>query len=688
MRENKILDEKKSMFSVLEVVCTVGCICMFIAKKHSTVDFFIPVLFSVVCLCSVLHAGMFSRLLSGHLFQIIGRFSFSLFLTQAFVIFLFCAYFPQLATNRIYGTLLYIVVQAGVTWIFYELIEKKRYVRMIQKIRTEKYSILFIFCILVAIVYLKQGTNIWAETVAEYQQYAEGNALTKSFGGYITLFPILIGYFYHYLISWSSVSWYTFCTFASFIYTLLCMTILYLILRRKEISKTYISLIFLTVCIMLVHPSVSTIINITHLGYIPIIVYFILSVFDRTITEGVQAVPTITVIPLLIAVLSKPSFFFLTFLVVIFFTKSYKRLPMLLVLIFTCGMSCYQILLYAGTGSAGFKLGGLWGIIKFILTFIEAVGSGLLFPVIYYLDGTVSDSIIFLSIFFGIFLVSSLLYFWWKNRFSYSALVGMVLLFSVLAATVMPYVVLDYTQPLYDLAHRCAGLCFSKYKLQYQMTSSTILVTVFLMVINRYCLREKETTVIVQGVSIVTAIALLNGLFSGIYSAHWQTVRKVENSKMEYLNEQPFIYAPYPDWDFSWSDSIGGWIKGNAYKGYLKKPAEAGGEFREKNEQMLPEINEKNAKIYLMLSDPKVTKKNPTDYMAYFYQPDTTCIYVINDNSILFSESTDNAIRYAVVDYSKDFAELLYSERYSIQKLNQGDGEAIQAGHLNYIIVW
>lgn len=214
------------------------------------------------------------------------------------------------------------------------------------------------------------------------------------------------------------------------------------------------------------------------------------------------------------------------------------------------------------------------------------------------------------------------------------------------------------------------------------------MIAIFVQIIRVHIIQKQADEVVKQGVSICVVLALVNGVFCGLYSGHWQTVHAIESEGISYTNDQNFKYAPNPDWDWSWSEDMGGWTKGNQYYGYIKKPEVLGGGFRDKNTEMLPEISSENAKIYLMFSDPTMINKSAVDYWEFFYRSDRAYSYTFGEYTVEFSEATNNAVRYAVVPYTRELAEFLYSQNYTITKTNDENYTPLDATYLNFCIVW
>lgn len=680
----------KSWINAVEIISAIFVIRLLYGRSGNTLDYIFPFAFGVSLVCAYFGIGLISKLLSAKVLQKIGYFSMEIFLTQSIVIYFFCAFVPRNLEKRVIVTLVFWVIEIGLSAFMYYFVQKKGYISFYNKLKqlrvySNKEIVIWVFVVI--LIFSLQGTNIWAETVAEYQKYAEGALIEESFAGYLTIFPILMGYVYHYLLSWSSISWYIFCTAISCMYTILSVVSILIICKRKNICKVDASCILLALVALIAHPSVSSLINITHLGYIPVVLYIVLSVFDGTLTDGMNKLPNIAILPLLLAVISKPSFFCLVFMLVAVGTKTYKRPFVFASLVGSSILSAIQLLMFGGENIA-FRLGNLKGIVKFAISFVEATGASIYFPIRYYIEGVVSIGTIIVSLLLGIFVVGSLLCFLWKEKNNIKAWIKTVVIFSIIAACIMPYLTLDYTQSWQNVQQQVFNLSFGKYKLQYQLTSSITMIAIFVQIIRVYTAQKYADKAVKQGLSICMVLALLNGVCCGLYSGHWQTVSVIEGEGISYTNKDNFKYAPNPDWDWSWSEDMGGWTKGSQYYGYRKKPETLGGVFREKNTETLPEIVDKNAKIYLMLSDPNMVGRNATNYWDLFNRPDSESSYTFGEYTVIFSEATDSAVRYAVVPYTREMAELLFKSEYLVMKNNDDNALPLEAEYLNFCIVW
>ncbi|NFB90226.1 hypothetical protein EXN19_06475 [Clostridium butyricum] len=542
---------------------------------------------------------------------------------------------------------------------------------------------LFTF-IAVTVVFLKIGQNIWAETVAEFMKYSLGEKLTESFGGYITIFTILSGYIYYLFVSWTNISWFEFSSFISYIYTLICLMLVVKVLSKK-LNKRSIVIIIISILAVLAHPSSSALINITHIGYIPVILYIMTCVFknDNWISD-IANMPKLLFVPLIISMFSKPSFSCVIFLVILIFTKVYKKPITFIVLLASTVISLLQMILYSN-GEVSLRIDGIKSLFKFIYIFIQAIGNSLLFLFTYYIDGEISKTILIVSIIIGICVVTYILYITMR-KIEYKSFVLLLLLGSMIITSVMPYVMLDCSIPLESLAQESAKLCFGKYKLQYQITSVTIIISMIMFFINYSIDKYKIKNVSVgNGIIFLMILLSINGLFCGLYSGSWQTVNEIEDKNLKYNSEEVFMYPPLPDWDWSWSDNaIGGWIKGQSYSKYNNKPDTFGGEFRNLNHDQIPQIDK--GKIFIMLSDPNINKMSPKDYLNIFKEEYRESNFFIDDLKIHLSKPTDNGIRYGVIDYSSDIANKLFNDNFDV--IDEFNKVKLKSSNVNFIIVY
>lgn len=270
---------------------------------------------------------------------------------------------------------------------------------------------------------------------------------------------------------------------------------------------------------------------------------------------------------------------------------------------------------------------------------------------------------------------------------TYHAVIGTAAMVIMLGCVNLPYLSMDYDMGISNALLQNLSSCFSKYKLQYQLTSGIISFMVFV-----YCaeyiyrnVMKLNDRYISSGMKFICTVLAVNGLLCGIYHSTDITVNGLDSEAVCYDNKSHYMYAPYPDWDYLWSQaSCGGWILGSTTVKYLEKPLDKGESFQNYNQDWLDaDIEEQKAVIYFMLSD-QARESNPVfPWLGIFH--DSKQIYCINDSiDVTFSRVSENGIRYAVMPYTTDLSDILKADYFTI---SSGDVK-IDCDRLNCIVVW
>ena len=105
----------------------------------------------------------------------------------------------------------------------------------------------------------------------------------------------------------------------------------------------------------------------------------------------------------------------------------------------------------------------------------------------------------------------------------------------------------NYSESLNELIMKNFLASFSKYKLQYQLTS-TIIAIFILMHCFESLLRKKGNFIF----SILLILVVL-GFSTAAFHASDITVRGIRSKSESYELGNHFMYAPFPDWDFKMS---------------------------------------------------------------------------------------------------------------------------------------
>jgi hypothetical protein len=547
--------------------------------------------------------------------------------------------------------------------------------------KLKKFGIYIFAIVCVSVLFLLNGTDMWAEVIVEYKHYAQGGGWAQSFGGYLTLFPIFIARVYYLLSLKSVIQWTDFSALMGYLYSLLCIIAIVNVTKHK-LSSGKICIILIAALAMLANPTVSSLINITHLGFVPAVLHITICLFRKEPDE-IGKIHRIVLIPLVLAAISKPSFFCLPFFLVLFLTRMYKRPLTWLAFAFSAVMSGYNLFAFSGIlmgGTVAFNISGVIPFLKFIALVVQSIGSSVIFAVTYFFIDRPPESIIVLSYAVGVFIVGTILLKLIRER-SLKSLTATAIIGSTCAATVFPYIQVNYDAAFETLSHHVAVQSFWIYKLQYQLSSTIIMTAVFLFCLEIVLSWSKAPTAVRVGATMLCVLFAVNGLLSGVYSGQWQNLKEVKG--INYNSETVYAYPPLPD--FSNSDSLYSsiWASGERYSKYLYMPDAVGGNFREKNPEAMPAGIE-DGNILIMYSDPFAGKKSPTRYWD-FIDDINAKQFTIGDFPLELSRATYNAMRYAYVKYTPELAQMLYDENYTIKEFGDIE-EEINAPNLNFII--
>lgn len=537
---------------------------------------------------------------------------------------------------------------------------------------------------LLFLIFILHGENVWGEIIVEYMPYAYGTQQAQgSFAGYLTIFPIIIAKIYCYLFKNSFISWPLFANMISFLYTYLCIVTILKICEIKNL-KTKTLVILMPLYILLIHPSVSSFINITHLGYLPIVLYIILSINDDDFSESLLKIPYYVFIPMMISVLSKPSLTFIPFILIILFTKIYKSFPRLIILLISIFVSAYQTLLYKSAATS-LSISSLKGVVFYVISLFQSLGASIIFAMKFYITSWNQNQIIIFiiaSVLIGVIIVSFCFYLLYKNKKFFDFFKRFLILASIGFIAVFPFTTIDYGSSITDILKINLTNVFSKYKLQYQLTACFIVFSILVVILNQ--LKNKK---IKLALCLILMIGLSNGVFTSLYASHWPSVNSLKN--IAYEIDKPFLYAPYAEWDYNWNNSATGWFWGNkVISKYKSINLENEIFFKNKNENLDEEVQEKikDGKIYLFLIDNQINLKSETNYLEFFKysnrMEDAILITDYKEIIIPFTQASYNNIRYAYIDFNEKVFNSLMSEKFNLKLKNQ-----IESKYLNVVLV-
>lgn len=688
LSKNDVFHNNQKLINIVEIISTFLIVYMLVGKQHSYGDFVILLPISLCIICSRYGNGLVDKVLSCKIFQYWGKISYEIYLYQFIVIYMMVLLVPRFKEYPVIITIVAAIFLLAVCIIvrcFFKFLRQYKVGEGCVDLFIRRYRNEILIISAVSFIYLFQGVNPWAEIVAEYMPYANGASLQQSFAGYITIFPIFIATVWNKLIQHTGISYVVFTCFVSYLYALLCVLATYKVLKKRNRNNF---LFLLPLFSVLVHPSVQSLINITHLGYLPLIIHIVCCAEEDNIVNDISDIPKIVYIPLAVAVISKPSLSFLVLLCVLITTKLYKNILGTIVVIITIIISGCQTFLYSDASSS-LNLSGIFDILKAGLTFIQSIGASILFDFIGYIEHFNNSSfLMFVSFLCGGFVILVLALHVIRER-TYNAIISTIILLVTLGFANLPYMMIDYSMDTNAVLLSNMTSCFWKYKLQYQMTSGTIELMIFAWCIDylRHAIIKNYDHNVEYGIQFIFIILAINGVLTGLYHGTNINVQGLNSELISYDNDSHYIYAPYPDWDYSWSQSsYGGWVKGNMSVKYLDKPLEEGGGFRNYNNDWKQDnIEDTGAKIYLMLSEKSVDESCVPCWLNLFYERNQEQVIRIGNNlDVIFSEIGENGIRYAVIPYTQDNMEMLGQDDIVI---SYGD-MTIESDRLNCMIVW
>lgn len=555
----------------------------------------------------------------------------------------------------------------------------------------KKYGIEIFVFLATTIIFIIQGYNVWAEIVFEYLPYATSDFKMSSLAGYITLFPYIVAKTYFYLPIHCFISWALFSAIVSYLFVLLCMYALVAVMKKYD--KKIQLLFFIPVFSMLAHPSVSCLINITHMGYLPVIAYIICNIFEKDFEVKIIEIPYICFIPLVISIISKPSLSFLPLFFVLIFTKLYKNKPKFIIILISVALSAYQTILFGGAGSR-FLVKGILDIFKFALVFIQNVGSIFIFPAIYYIDEWNDKKallLIVLSIIIGILILLLVAYYIFKNnkinkKYNLFRIITRIMIaYSFLLICVFPYCAVDCTSKLFYVLKDGIISSFSKIKLQYQLISTIIGLSFFVYLINNIKIKK-----IKKYITIIIIVVYCNGLLAALYAGRQIGSNIITTDEFKYNQEMPFLNPPYAEWNYALYLSTNGWPNGIDIYKFYNKPVSLGNVFNNINSRFVESIPKQynSALIYLVYSDNTIKLNSETCWPDYLFKNNKRkkLNLTIDDKNYLieFSKSSIYSTRYAILEYSYDLAYKIYNNEFEIYDNNK----KVNNDNINIIVAW
>lgn len=547
--------------------------------------------------------------------------------------------------------------------------------------------------LIIIVIFSLHGANIWGEIILEYIPHAFGNNLSNnSFAGYLTIFPILITKIYYFIFNGKILSWPAFANIIACTIALLSTSIIIKVAKDKKIKNLTLFIMLLPIYILLVHPSVSNFINITHIGYLPIMFYILIHIFDDDFYEQIKNIPWLIFIPLIISLLSKPTLTFIPIFLILIFTRLYKSPAKFLCLFGSCLFSTYQSLLYKQAAS-NFVLNSFNGFVKFILSLFQSLGGTLIFNFNFYKVLWTQNQYIFysiISISLGAIIFSLIVLSLKKNREMKDFIKRFIIIGSIGFISLFPFAALNFELSLKEVINLNITSVFSKYKLQYQLTACFIIMAIVIILINKL-FSKKENNKVLKFLNMIIVILCVNGLLTSIYASHWPNVNSIKGINYNYSDI--YLYAPYAEWDLNWNSEANGWAwkdPAKIVKKYLATKIENNTYFDKFNLDIDKKVlkNIKNGKIYLNVIDKNINIQGETNYINGLLIENTkekgTLIIDNKEYAIDFSIASYNKIRYAVIDYDYKIFMGIYSDNFKL-KINN---KSINNKYVNEILIY
>ena len=677
----------QSISLLIELICIPMIIYLINGNTYCSNDFAFFIPFSLIFILQIKEQGILSKILNFKVFQIIGDNSYYIYLNQYISIFILIILFPDLNSHLIVSLLILFILITLFTYLTKFIINKSKNIsfKRINITKIIKNNILeIIISIIIIIIFSFNRYNVWGEIVAEYLPYATSNVKLNSFAGYITLFPYIISKVYYYTnISNLNMSWVLFANIIANIYLILCTITIIKILKEK-VEKKYILLLMIPVIALYIHPSVTCLINITHLGFIPIIIYIISCLMNKKEKE-LKNVPTLCYVCLVPAMISKPSMMFIPLTLSLLLTDLRKSKKNLIYIASCIVFTVLQSILYK-TASSSLIIGGAINLYKTIIVFLQNIGLNFVFCTVFYKNNiSYNQTLSILSIIIGVVFVILLIAFIIKKaKTKKQIIVNLMIIGSIVLAVILPYSMIDYTGPLKSILSNSYMLSMYKYKLQYQLTSVFILTTMLIFIISD--IKRKKAKIFI---TFIFFMLFSNMILSSISTRRYLSSVLIGKNEIINLNNSPYLYAPYGEWNYDLISSSTGWSHGaTVYKFYDKENIN-GGNFINKNEDFdnnLP-TNYNEAITYIVVSD-KNNLDSETNWIKSFFNKRKNNKIIIKgknfEKEYKLSKQSIYGTSYAIIKYNKELVEKIYDEDTAIL-INEKN---ISKEKINVIVVY
>ncbi len=531
----------------------------------------------------------------------------------------------------------------------------------------KKNKFIFINLFLLLLLFIHHNCNIWAEIIFEYYPYALGGNINGSLAGYYTIFPEMCTKIYYYLKLGNIIHWPLFASIVSIMFILLVFISIYVVVKNKydddNISTKYSMLFVIPLYLLFLHPSTISFINITHIGFLPFILYIILNIFNDDFENDINKVPMITFIPLIISCISKPSLTFIPFFLIILFTNIKKDKKRFCLLSFVTVFSVIQTLLYKQAGSS-LIIENASFIYKFILTITESIGGNVLFLLLGFSNKVSNNILMCLSIIIGIIIIAMTLYNIYRNNTNTIKKITRIMIIAlIIVVYLLPYCMLDYSKDLYNVLNNNISVIFYKYKLQYQLTSCFV---IYALLIKYASFNFKRKNFLLIPIILVT---LLFSSFSFYCAGNLSSLKVIDG--ISYTNGHKFIYPPYSEWSYdieAYDISSSIWYYGGAPK-YKYNSVEKNKSYRYINKNEEIDLSKASGQyIFLSVIDDDIRIINSMDFISMLKRNDTEKQMIITISNkcyeVVLTKASENGIRYGYLPLENNLDDL-FSDRYT-----------------------
>ena len=404
---------------------------------------------------------------------------------------------------------------------------------------------IFLALIIASIPFFSVGLNdYWAEVFIEYLQAEKISDLYLSGNfGYFTIYPNFIALINIYSENFIQPS--TLARFSSFLVLFLSSFFTFSLITKTKENAFFYVVSFLSFLLLVLHPSLNSMITIGYFFYLPFLLFFSINSFGSK--DGI--VPQKIYSLALVGMLSKPTLIFLFALK--FFKKNYLFV-LSIALIFII-----QYLVYYSTNKQGHNFIALEDYLISFLTVAGSVVSYLFFlGEFWWMRST--NILPFIGLLF-ICLFSFFYFIKFKTK-GYINLFYLILGFGICCSPIVINPIIDSGNIVYSSAF----WFFSKYKLQYRILPIFYFVSVIYLLFSEF----NKHRLLTYFLCFALAFPILNSIHSAFDNDVSNTFVLDNKIEREFNKKNCFINPPFPGWgyemgstNFKMTSSL--WTSGN-----------------------------------------------------------------------------------------------------------------------------